>query len=217
MASTSAPSSTRAELSLRADGLGFRYADGTDALSGVSFALGGGRVVALTGDNGSGKSTLLKLCAGRVRPSRGQVVLEGTHHRVGYAAQDPELDPDMTGLEHLRLWCALERVPPTQGKARIASLVEAFRLTDFVMQRVSSFSGGMKRRLHLALSAVNEPMLWLLDEPSAGLDAQTERSLWRLVRERAQAGALVLVATHAERVLDGEADEELRLAAGQRA
>ena len=216
MASTLAPSSTAVEQGLTARSLGYRYPDGSDALIDLNVTLQAGQVLCLVGDNGAGKSTLLKLCAGRLEPASGTLVWHAGPSDVGYAAQDPELDADMTGEEHLTLWCALNRVPRARRRERLDAVLLTFRLSSFVQERVRSYSGGMKRRLHLALSVLHAPGLWLLDEPTTGLDTETRAALWRETRARAERGGLVIVASHDAQAIERHTDAVLRLEAGRR-
>ncbi len=220
MASTSAPSSTATEALLRCEGLGYRYGDGEVALQNVSLTLWPGSVTALVGDNGSGKSTLLKLCAGRLRPSQGvlrwQSKVTPAYEALGYAAQMPELDPEMTGIEHLTLMSALMAVPRALRPRRIANAIETWQLASFVADRVGRYSGGMRRRLHVALSRVHAPSLWLLDEPSAGLDPERQATLRREIRAHVTAGGAALIASHDLSALEELGCDVLRLMRGQR-
>lgn len=197
MASTSAPSSIATEgLPLASlDSVGFAY-ERTPALVDLSLEISPG-ITALIGPNGAGKSTLLALLAGRLRPSRGRVAMRGGEGRlVGYAAQHAELDPEMSGIEHLRLFGALSR----QGGAALARSVERavhdFGLESFVDLLVSRMSGGMRRRLHLAISSLGSPALWLLDEPTSGLDPHGRAALERAMIATRERGGAVLFSTH---------------------
>ena len=220
MASTSAPSSTATNSLLVCERLGYRYSDGQAALSDVSIALYAGSVTALVGENGSGKSTLLKLCAGRLRPSAGRILFQGQekppYASLGYVAQTPELDPDMTGLEHLTLMTALMSVPRAVRSTRIETWIKTWHLGPFVADKVSTYSGGMRRRLHLALGGVHAPQIWLFDEPQAGLDQERQQTLLRAMHAHAGEGGAVLVATHDAAGLEDVVSDVIRLSQGRR-
>lgn len=208
MASTSAPSSTATERTtgVRLSGIYAGY-DGSDVLDGLSLELGAGTTV-LLGPNGSGKSTLLSLLAGRLHPTAGAVETgDGRNPRrvaVGYAAQHPELDPEMTGRELLRLFGALAGRTRASLAADVDEAIALFSLDGFVDLWVSRMSGGMRRRLHLAISTLGSPTLWLLDEPTTGLDPHGRSALEFAMRAAAERGAIVFFSTHdlafAERV-----------------
>jgi ABC-type multidrug transport system ATPase subunit len=174
------------------------------ALDGVSLVLRSGEITAVLGANGSGKSTLLKLLAGRVVPASGMVrysprLGQSDHeraHSLGYAAQRPELDPEMTAREHLQLFAALCRLPKDQRPGRIERVSEQLGLAGFLDQRVEQCSGGMRQRLHLALSMLHTPLLWLLDEPFQGLDPEAQSGLWRALAEHRAANGTALLVSH---------------------
>jgi ABC-type multidrug transport system ATPase subunit len=200
-----APSSTPTDLAVRADGVGKTFRGGVRALDGVSLAAGAGELVALVGANGSGKSTLLKVLFGIVAPDAGSVEVMGMHPRrdrarlraaAGYAGQEAALDPEMTGWETLRLFHALAGLPRRDRERRLGEAVEEHGLAEFCARRVGSWSGGQRQRLHLALAALHAPRLMLLDEPTAGLDPDGRRGLWRRLREWQGAGRTTFVATH---------------------
>lgn len=171
------------------------YPGGVTALDGVDLTLDPGRAAALIGPNGSGKSTLLKVLAGALEPTRGAVA-KPTQAAIGYAAQDPALDPEMSGVETLALFAALERIARPRRGAAVAVLSERFGLGEHAPRRIASYSGGLRRRLHLALVWLAEPELLLLDEPTADLDPQGRALVWQLIAEHTAAGATVVVATH---------------------
>jgi len=190
---------------LRLVGLHKNYAGEQAALSDLDLEVTRGRLVGLVGPNGSGKSTLLGLCAGVLRPSRGRVETLGftpytasgvDRGRIGFTPQDVALDPDMTGLEAFQLLAALNRLTASNAASKLDWLREGLGLGSVLRRRVSTYSGGMRRRLHLGLSLSSRAELLLLDEPFVGLDAETSSRVWDCLVERARDGATVLVATH---------------------
>jgi ABC-2 type transport system ATP-binding protein len=186
-----------------ADGVGKTYASGTTALDGVSLSIESGSVTALVGSNGAGKSTLLMLLSGLLAPSTGAVRVFGLpaatrslRSRVGYAAQVPALDPELTGRETLALFAALYGLLPRRREERVRELASAFGLGKWLGRRVGSYSGGLRQRLHLALGVVHEPELWLLDEPVAALDPAGRADFWGLVERQSEMGRTVVIVTH---------------------
>ncbi|HEX2163285.1 MAG TPA: ABC transporter ATP-binding protein, partial [Thermoanaerobaculia bacterium] len=159
---------------------------------------------------GSGKTTLLRILAGVLEPSAGEVEVLGVRRpaRSGgaarralrrgtsYLSQDPALDPEMTGGETLALAAALYGLPRRARRRRVAELAAGFGLDGHLGRRVSAWSGGLKRRLHLAAGLVHDPELLLLDEPTAGLDPEGTRRLWADLAARAARGGAVAIVSH---------------------
>jgi ABC-2 type transport system ATP-binding protein len=192
-----------------------RSFDSVRALDGVECALREGELIALVGGNGSGKSTILRLLAGVLAPDEGAIEVFGadpwsgdaaTRMRTGYASQEAALDPEMTGLETLRLFHALRGLSHHDRDELIAHIVDEFGLAEFAHRRIAGYSGGQRQRLHLAIETIHAPRLLLLDEPTASLDPAARASLWaRLAAWRAE-GRTIVVVTHdireAERFCD---------------
>lgn len=195
----------------RTRGLGHRYAqDARPALAGVDLRIDAGGVVVLAGRNGGGKTTLLRALAGQLQPTEGDVTLLGVtqparatkrdrvalRRTTGFVGQSPALDPEMTCAETLLLLAALHGVP-TRDRTQLATDTAArFGVTPWLDERVAALSGGLRRRLHLALGLLHEPTVAFLDEPEAGLDADGRERLWTLLRTRAEAGRSTVVSSH---------------------
>jgi ABC-2 type transport system ATP-binding protein len=185
------------------------YSGGVRALDGVSLSAEPGTITALVGANGAGKSTLLGLLSGDITPTAGEVTLLGVRPnaapraRVAFVDQDPALDPEMTGRETLRLFAALYRV---------RQIAEGFGLAEILPRPVSTYSGGQKRRLHLACALLHSPDVIFLDEPTAGLDGEGTRLLWEELHKR---GATVVVASHDLDDLEREATQVVLLSEGK--
>src|SRR5690606_21856866 len=116
--------------------------------------------------------------------------------RLGYVSQAAELDPEMTARETLDLFAHLYALPAATRRERIASLAEAFGLTEHLPRLVSTLSGGLRQRLHLAIGLLHQPELLLLDEPTAALDPAGRAFVWNLLRQLSHAGRTIVVASH---------------------
>ena len=208
MAPSSTPTEARPSIAVpavRVEGLVKAFSAGVRALDGIRLSIPSGALVALVGPNGSGKSTFLQILYGVVAADAGDTQVLGLDPRrdraslraqVGYAGQETALDPEMTGRETLRLFYALRSLPHRDRDARLAQLAETYDIASFCHRPVRTYSGGERQRLHLALEAMHEPRLFLLDEPTANLDPAARRALWsRLVAWR-DAGRTPLIATH---------------------
>jgi ABC-2 type transport system ATP-binding protein len=169
----------------------------TVALAGVDVRVEPGEIYGFLGPNGAGKTTLVRVLATLLRPTSGTATVAGidvlrdteaVRDRIGVALQEASLDPGQTGRELLTLQAALFALPRAVARPRIAELIELVDLGDAIDRRVETYSGGMKRRLDLALALVHDPEVLFLDEPTTGLDPVSRRLVWdevrRLNRER---------------------------------
>jgi ABC-type multidrug transport system ATPase subunit len=205
------------------------FGPGVRALAGVDLDLPRGAVTALLGANGAGKTTLLRILAGLLAPTSGQVEVLGVERpasagrraarelrrRTGYVPQEIALDPEMTGRETLTLLAALYGVPRRERRERVAALAEAFGVAAPLDRLVGGWSGGQKRRLHLAAGMIHDPDLLLFDEPTAGLDPEGNDFLWAELARRARAGRAVAVVTHDLAAAERHADRAAILDAGR--
>ena len=175
------------------------------AVDDLSFAVDEGEIYGLLGPNGAGKTTTIKVLTGILPPTAGGVKVAGydpfgeplkAKAELGWVGQETSLYEDLTAAENLNLACALTRVPRSEVRSRVAELLEAIGLADRARERVSSFSGGMKRRLHLAVALVHRPRLLLLDEPLVGVDPQARAHLIDAIESLARDGRAVLLTTH---------------------
>jgi ABC-2 type transport system ATP-binding protein len=172
------------------------FRKGPRAVDGISLTVEPGEVYGFLGPNGAGKSTtvlmlttLLPPTSGTARVAGYDIVKEGPQVRasIGAALQEAALDPFLTGRDHLRLQAALHGISRAERKKRADELLERVGLSEAADRRVRGYSGGMKRRLDLALALVHRPGTLFLDEPTTGLDPQSRNALWsevsRLARE----------------------------------
>jgi ABC-2 type transport system ATP-binding protein len=185
----------RDEHGIQAQGLVREFKGGIRAVDGIDVAVAPGEIYGFLGPNGAGKSTtvhmlttLLPPTAGTARVAGFDVVHEGARVRaaIGAALQEAALDPLLTGREHLRLQTALHGMQRAERRARSTELLERVGLTEAADRKVKTYSGGMKRRLDLALALVHGPSILFLDEPTTGLDPQSRNALWAEVARLAR-------------------------------
>jgi ABC-2 type transport system ATP-binding protein len=179
-----------AENGIEVEGLVREYRKGPRAVDGIDLTVAPAEIYGFLGPNGAGKSTtvhvlttLLPPTAGTARVGGYDVVKEGPKVRslIGVALQEAALDPLLTGRDHLRLQATLQGVPKHQRRPRAEELLHRVGLADAADRKVSGYSGGMKRRLDLALALVHSPRILFLDEPTTGLDPQSRTALWEEV------------------------------------
>src|ERR671925_636198 len=176
--------------SVQAEGLVRQYKNGPRAVDGVSLYVGEGEIYGFLGPNGAGKSTTVKMLVTLLPPSGGDAWVGGYHvvheagmirRLIGVALQDASLDPLLTAREHLTLQAGLHGFSRREALERGNALLERVGLTAAENRKVGGYSGGMKRRLDLALSLVHSPRILFLDEPTTGLDPQSRTALWEEV------------------------------------
>ena len=174
------------------------------AVDGIDLEVAPGEIYGFLGPNGAGKSTtvhmlttLLPPTAGEARVGGYDIVHEGSKVRavIGAALQEAALDPLLTGREHLRLQATMHGLPRDERRRRADELLARVGLTEAADRKVGGYSGGMKRRLDLALALVHRPRILFLDEPTTGLDIQSRRALWAEVERLAGDGVTVFLTT----------------------
>jgi ABC-2 type transport system ATP-binding protein len=160
------------------------------AVAGIDLEVAPGEIYGFLGPNGAGKSTTVLMLTTLLPPTRGRasvgghdIARQGAQVRsvIGAALQEAALDPLLTGREHLQLQATLQGIPRAERKSRAAELLERVGLMEAADRRVAGYSGGMKRRLDLALALVHRPRILFLDEPTTGLDPQSRSALWEEV------------------------------------
>ena len=181
------------------------YKKGPRAVDGIDISVAPGEIYGFLGPNGAGKSTTVHVLTTLLPPTAGtalvggyDVVQDGPKIRglIGVALQEAALDPLLTARDHLRLQATLQSVPKPQRQSRAEELLHRVGLVDDADRKVSGFSGGMKRRLDLALALVHTPRILFLDEPTTGLDPQSRTDIWNEVSlMRREAGVTVFLTT----------------------
>ena len=172
-------------------------------LDDVTFTLQPGEMMGILGPNGSGKTSLMRCLTGLLRPDRGTIQLldapltRTARSQMGVVFQEPSLDPKLSARENLMLGAALFGIRGSEAKQRAKDLLQFIELEDRAQDLVSSYSGGMRRRLELARALISRPQLLLLDEPTTGLDMRAFEKTWQRMRAlRKHQELSVLVSTH---------------------
>jgi ABC-2 type transport system ATP-binding protein len=184
---------------------GLRKAFGRQmVLDGLDLDVARGEVFALLGPNGAGKTTTINVLTTLVRPDAGTAIVAGidvaehperVRQRISLTGQSAAVDDVLTGLENLMMLGRLSGLSRLGARRRALELLERFGLSDAATKRVAAYSGGMRRRLDLALSFVVAPEILFLDEPTTGLDTRSRRELWEVIRTLAEAGTTVFLTT----------------------
>jgi ABC-2 type transport system ATP-binding protein len=181
-----------------------RHFGDVEAVNGINLQVNAGEIFGFLGPNGAGKSTVVRMLTTLLRPTSGKAFVAGfdvakypneVRQRIGVALQDAAIDPLMTGVELLRLQAVLYAIPKSKMKSRADELLERVGLTAAADRRVGTYSGGMRRRLDLALSLIHQPTVLFLDEPTTGLDPMSRVSLWEEVRRLNNEGTTVMLTT----------------------
>jgi ABC-2 type transport system ATP-binding protein len=189
---------------IEVEGLAREFKGGVRAVDGIDLRVEPGEIYGFLGPNGAGKSTtvlmlttLLPPSAGSARVAGHDIVREGPEVRraIGAALQEAALDPLLTGREHMRLQTTLQGVPKQERRPRGDALLARVGLMEAADRKVRGYSGGMKRRLDLALALVHHPRILFLDEPTTGLDPQSRADMWQEVARLAQEDGVTVFLT----------------------
>jgi ABC-2 type transport system ATP-binding protein len=192
-----------ARTAVSAQGLHKTYGD-TKVLDGVDLSIAEGEVFALLGPNGAGKTTTVKILSTLIPADAGTVSVLGRDLRreadavravIGVTGQFSAVDDWLTGEENLLLMGRLLHVPTAERRQRAARLLEQFELTEAARRTPVTYSGGMKRRLDIAMTLMGRPRLIFLDEPTTGLDPRSRHTTWQLIRDLVADGVTILLTT----------------------
>jgi len=172
-------------------------------LDKIDFNLESGEIVGLIGPSGSGKSTLIKTMLGMEKADEGEALIldykmpkREILSNIGYMAQSDALYEMLTGYENLEFFGKMKGVPSDKLKKEIEYIAEIVDLTDDLKKLVSKYSGGMKRRLSLAIALIGSPELLILDEPTVGIDPSLRKNIWKELFKQRDNGVGILVTTH---------------------
>lgn len=172
-------------------------------LDKIDFKLESGEIVGLIGPSGSGKSTLIKTMLGMEKADEGEALVldykmpkREILSNIGYMAQSDALYEMLTGYENLEFFGKMKGVPSDKLKKEIEYIAEIVDLTQHLKKLVSNYSGGMKRRLSLAIALIGSPELLVLDEPTVGIDPSLRKNIWKELFKQRDSGVGILVTTH---------------------
>jgi len=173
------------------------------ALRDFSMSVEGGEIHALLGPNGAGKTTLMRLITGQLRGYRGRIFIDGNKNddrdalmSLGYAPQPVSVFISLTALENLRVFGVMAGLSHDNLKERSHAVLEETGLLPYAKKRASTYSGGMLRRLNLAVALLHSPRLLLLDEPTVGVDPQSRHNIYETLKKMNSAGVTIVLCTH---------------------
>ncbi len=182
------------------------YPGGVRAVQGISFSVGSGELFGFLGPNGAGKTTTISMLTTLLRPTSGRALVAGidvatrpreVRSRIGLVFQDSTADGELTGRENMELAAGLFGMSLREARAQIDDLLASMDLADAADRRVKGYSGGMKRRLELAVAVVHTPQILFLDEPTIGLDPQGRAGFWEYIqRLRKEKQVTIFMTTH---------------------
>ena len=181
-----------------------RFEDIT-AVDGLSLTVDKGELFGLLGPNGAGKTTTINILCGLLEPTSGSVKVGGYDVRkepnkvrklIGVSPQETAVYPHLTGKENIELFGNLHTMPREKLKGNVDELLQKLSLREHAKRRAGGCSGGMMRRINLAMSLVHDPEIAFLDEPTVGMDPQSRRAVWDFIRELKKLNKTVLLTTH---------------------
>src|SRR6266545_272926 len=194
---------TSSQAAIAATGLRKSYGDKL-VLDGIDLHVAAGTIFALLGPNGAGKTTAVQILSTLISPDGGEVRVAGhdlawepdaVRSAIGVTGQSSAVDNLLTGEENLLLMADLYHLDRREGRRRTAGLLERFDLLEAARKMPATYSGGMRRRLDLAMTLVGDPSIIFLDEPTAGLDPRSRRTTWEIVRGLVAGGATIFLTT----------------------
>src|SRR5262245_10722420 len=203
------------QLAIRVAGLRKSFGDKV-VLDGIDLKVREGTVFSLLGPNGAGKTTAVHIMSTLIGADAGEVAVAGhdlarepdaVRTAIGVTGQFSAVDKLLTGEENLLLMADLNHLPRSEGRRRAADLLERFELTEAAKRLPPTYSGGMLRRLDLAMTLVGDPRIVFLDEPTTGLDPRSRRTMWQLIRELVAGGATIFLTTQYLEEADELADQ----------
>jgi ABC-2 type transport system ATP-binding protein len=209
---------------IEVSGLEREFKGGLKAVDGIDLEVAPGEVYGFLGPNGAGKTTTVRMLVTLLRPTGGHARVAGydvatqpaqVRRRIGVALQEAALDGLMTGSELIELQATLHGIPPRSVRARGRDLIGRVGLSGAAERRVATYSGGMRRRLDLAMALIHEPEVLFLDEPTTGLDPTSRLTLWDEIRRLRDEGTTVFLTTQYLEEADQLCDRLGIIAAGR--
>ncbi|HBF3145324.1 TPA: ABC transporter ATP-binding protein [Clostridioides difficile] len=193
-------------LAIEIDNLVKEYKNGVKALNALSFNVNAGEIFSLLGPNGAGKSSLINILTTFYKPTSGNVTMFGKdlvdnpswiRTQIAFVAQQISIDEHLSLMENMVFQSKMYKVEPQIAKQRIDSLIDKFDLSSYLKYPTSSYSGGVKRRLDIAMNMVSSPKILFLDEPTVGMDVDSRKSMWdMLLKIRDEYGTTIFLTTH---------------------
>ena len=172
-------------------------------LNKIDFGLEAGQIVGLIGPSGAGKSTMIKTMLGMEKADEGKTLILNHHMpnrfvlgQIGYMAQSDALYESLTGFENLNFFARMKGLSKKDIPTAIAHTAQVVELTEHLQKTVAGYSGGMKRRLSLAIALLGNPQLLILDEPTVGIDPALRRQVWKELHQLKKTGVGILITTH---------------------
>jgi len=194
------------DLPILAESLSKTYGGTVKAVENVSFNVLPGEAFGFLGPNGAGKTTTVSMLSAGLRPTLGRAIIDGldvadnaeaVKRRIGVIFQESTADGDLTGRENLEVAAGCFGIPVRESSGRAAELIDLMQLHDSADRPAKTYSGGMRRRLELAVGLVHRPKILFLDEPTLGLDPQGRAGFWKIIRDlREETGMTVFLTTH---------------------
>ncbi|HEY7356518.1 MAG TPA: ABC transporter ATP-binding protein, partial [Ktedonobacterales bacterium] len=176
-----------------------------EAVKGVSFTIGKGEIFGLLGPNGAGKSTTINMMCGYLEPTSGDTIIDGrsitreplqVKRALGVVPQEIALYKDLTALDNLEFFGEIYGLPARERKARAEEVLRFVSLYERRKEPVKNFSGGMQRRINLAIAMMHRPSLLLMDEPTVGVDPQSRENIFDTIEQLRDQGITILYTTH---------------------
>ncbi|MDP4094372.1 MAG: ABC transporter ATP-binding protein [Bacillota bacterium] len=175
------------------------------ALDNISFSINKGEIFGLLGPNGAGKSTFISILTTISRPSSGDIIVSGFSASrqsdkikkiIGYVPQDIALYPMLSGMDNLKFWAGMYGLKGSTKKERIKEVLSVVGLEDRIRDRVDTYSGGMKRRLNIAVSLLHHPEVLVMDEPTVGVDVKSRKLIFDAVKKLKEKNTTVIFTSH---------------------
>ncbi len=175
------------------------------AVDGLSFEVRSGELFGLLGPNGAGKTTTINILTGLIKPSSGKAIVNGyniqkqakkVRELIGVCPQEPAYYPYLTGRENVELFGNLHGMNKKLLKKRVDELIDKVGLAENASRRAGKYSGGMIRRINLAMALINDPEIAFLDEPTVAMDVQSRHATWDFIKELKTQGKTVILTTH---------------------
>lgn len=183
-----------------------KYKNGVTALNDLNFQVKAGDIFSLLGPNGAGKSSLINILTTYYRPSSGKVLIlekdlcenpAWIRSQIACVAQQMSIDDHLSMKENMLFQSRMYKVEASEAKKRIDHLIQSFELSEYLKRPTSSYSGGVKRRLDIAMNMVSKPKILFLDEPTVGMDVQSRMAMWQMLKKiRDEYGTTIFLTTH---------------------